>query len=92
MIIRVGNERLLPWSYVMYSDQWIRQGDNGSVKLWYEKMYPRWYPEFSGNLHYLTDMFDTHGVLGNHKHKHYLAAQEQVDKFLIRMGKLTLFL
>lgn len=92
MIIRVGNERLLPWSYELYRDQWIRHGENGSVKLGYETLFPRWYPQFTGDLYYLTDMFEIHGVLGNHKHKHYLAAQEQVDKFLIRMGKLTLFL
>jgi hypothetical protein len=92
MIIKVGNERLLPWSYILYNDYWIRQGDNGHVKLWYETLFPRWYPEFCGSLSYLQDSFETHGVLGNHKHKHYLAAQEQVDKFLIRMGKLTLFL
>ncbi len=92
MIIRVGNVRLLPWTYILYGDHWARFGENGSVKLRYEKLYPRWYPEFSGDLHYLSNMFEEHGSIGNYKHKHHELAMEQVDKFLIRMGKLTLFL
>jgi hypothetical protein len=92
MIIKVGKERLLPWSYVVYEDRWVRYGENGSVKLRYETLFPRWYPYFNGDLNYLSKMFEEHGSIGNHKHKHHERAMEQVDKFLIRMGKLTLFL
>ena len=92
MIIKIGKERLLPWSYVLYEDQWIRQGDKGSVHLYYEKFFPRWYPHFTGDLYYLSNMFEEHGVIENLKHKQHEQAMEQVDKFLIRMGKLTLFL
>jgi hypothetical protein len=92
MIIRIGNVSLLPWTYVLYSDQWCRYGDNGSVKLYYEKMHPpRWYPQFAGSLDFLRPMFETYGKLGNHKHKHQQAAMDELDKFLIRMGKLTIF-
>ena len=91
MIIKIGNARLLPWTYVMYSDQWARYGDNGSVKLWYEKLFPRWNPEFTGDLYFLKPMFEEYGKFGNHKHKHAQDAMEELDKFLIRMGKLTIF-
>lgn len=92
MIIRVGKASLLPWTYILYDDKWSRFSEEGSVNLKYEKLGPRWYPYFTGSLYYLNDSFEEFGVIGNHKHKHYLAAQEQVDKFLIRMGKLTIFL
>lgn len=91
MIIKLGNVSLLPWTYVLYSDQWARYGDSGSVKLYYEKLFPRWYPDFTGNLYYLRPMFESYGKLGNHKHKHAQAAMDEVDKFLIRMGKITIF-
>lgn len=77
---------------MLYGDQWTRFGENGSVKLYYETVFPRWYPSFGGDLHFLSKMWEEHGELGNHKHKHHERAMEQVDKFLVRMGKLTLFL
>ena len=97
MIIKICNISLLPWiceSYT-YSESWVRWQEyksNNSVRLKYNKFGGYWSPYFYGDLSYLREVFDTHFEFGKYKFKHHQLAMDQIDKFLIRMGKLTIFL
>ena len=95
MIINIGNASLQEWVSIPYEDAWIRWVDFESanfVKLYYDKFGVTWYPKFSGNMHFLNAKFEEFGVYGKYKFKHHQDAMNQLDKFLIRMGKLTAFM
>lgn len=95
MIIKIGNESLLPWIAIPYADKWVRAVEYGSinrVELKYDTFAASWWPQFSGNMNFLKPMFEERAVFDNHKYKHHQSAMDQMDKFLIRMGKITIFM
>lgn len=95
MIIKIGNVSLLPWLFIPYHDSWIRYTEYGSVncvRLKYNTLGGFWYPCFDGNMYFLRDKFEEFGQFDNHKHRHHQKAMDQLDKFLVRMGKLTSFI
>lgn len=94
MIIKVGNVSLLPWVQSINGD-WIRWEEYNSpnrVRLNFNKFSASWYPIFGGNVFYLKAVFEEHWNYPSFRFKHHQLAMEQIDKFLIRMGKLTIFL
>ena len=97
MIIKVGKISLLPWFYE-HANCWTRVSPEGSpekgsakVELQYNTLFGMWWPKFRGDSFYLTELFNEYPHYGRHKHKHHLLAMEQMDRFLIRMGKLAYF-
>lgn len=95
MIIKIGNMALQPWAIDLSTGEWhrwIEYKSEDKIILKYENLGGRWYPHFRGSTYFLKPIFEEIGVFNNHKYKHHQMAMDQLDKFLIRMGKLTSFI
>lgn len=86
---------LQPWALDLGTGEWhrwVEYKSSDKVILKYQNLGGRWYPIFSGSTRFLMPLFEEMAAFDNHKHKHHQKAMDQLDKFLIRMGKLTSFI